>query len=143
MSATNIVAFGSRPMIVYVRLSQCALAILVLLFVFDESITSRIWELILLFALEAYMSGMVQGELNENGLAYRRWGAWKQVPWIELSSGGIGPVGFIRVKLKAAPIWRRYLLLRNPEPPLKDRKASSPEARRFCKVMERPSGRLN
>jgi len=83
---------------------------------------------------ESFMFSMVFASLNEHGLAYFRWGKWKEISWAEMGYGGAGPIGFISVKLRNRPIWCRYLLLRIPNPPLDDRGSSLPGATRFCEV---------
>ena len=144
MSARNVVTFGSRLTILFARISQCALALFFIAFMFDEhSIVSWVSIGFPFLIFQIYMSGMVLATLSEDGLSYRRWATWKQVRWAEMTYGGVAPFGFIRVRLVGLPLWRRYLLLRAPDPPLEDQEASLPGARRFCEVMEPPSGRTN
>jgi hypothetical protein len=136
--------FGSHPMIFFVRGTQCALALFFLVFMFDEhSISSWLGLSITLLVVETYMFGLVQAALNEEGLVYRRWKTWKQVQWAGMAYGGPAPMGFISVKLIGTPIWRRYLLLRAPHPPLEDQEASLPGASRFCEVIQPANGRTN
>ncbi|AFL89410.1 hypothetical protein Terro_3188 [Terriglobus roseus DSM 18391] len=144
MLARNQITFGSRPKILFVRISQCAVALCFIAVLFGgQSVASWFLMGIPLLLFETYMSGMVLARLSEDGLAYKRLGTWKEVRWTEFAYGGVSPVGTIRLKLPNQPIWRRYLLLLVPDPPLEDQEASLPGARRFCEIMEPPSGRTN
>lgn len=49
-----------------------------------------------------------------------RFGTWKELRWPEFAYGGVAPVGTIRLQLPNQPIWRRYLLLLVPDPPVED-----------------------
>ncbi len=131
-------------MILFVRTGQIVLGLCFIWFLYGEHNTlSWITVGIPLLVFEIFMLSVVFATLNEDGLAYQRWNAWKQVTWAEMSYGGVAPVGFIRVKLAGRSIWSRYLLLRAPDPPLQDQEAVLPGALRFCEVMEPPSGRTN
>ncbi|SEC06333.1 hypothetical protein SAMN05443244_2550 [Terriglobus roseus] len=144
MSARKEVTFGSRPKILFVRISQCAVALCFIAVLFDgQSVASLVLMGVPLLFFETYMSGMVLARLSDDGLAYKRLGTWKELRWTEFAYGGVSPLGTIRVKLPSQPIWRRYLLLLVPNPPLEDQEAFLPGARRFCEIMEPPSGRTN
>jgi hypothetical protein len=99
--------------------------------------------LCVLVIVEVGFSPIVFATLSEDGLQYQRWTKMTRVTWSEIKYGGVAPVGFLLVRLIGKPIWSRYLLLKAPDPPLRDDQANLPGATRFCEVMEPPSGRTN
>jgi hypothetical protein len=144
MMTSQTVTFGSRQTIFIVRVMQ----VLLPLFGFalmDGERNPLIWiGIIFAFTVwELFMFSMVFATLNEQGLAYLRWGKWKEATWAEISYGGPAMVGFIRIKLRGRSMLSRYLLLRNPTLPVDDGESFPSLAVRFREVLQPTSGRTN
>ena len=85
MMTSQTVTFGSRQTIFIVRVMQ----VLLPLFGFalmDGERNPLIWiGIIFAFTVwELFMFSMVFATLNEQGLAYLRWGKWKEATWAEI-----------------------------------------------------------
>jgi hypothetical protein len=138
------VTFGSRRLITFIRVSQILSIAFFLWFPsVGEPWAAKLFGLCIVAGVEYSLSTIVYGTLTDDGLTYQWWLKPRHVAWAEIAYGGVAPTGFIRVRLRGRPIWSRYLLLRAPEPPLKDSEANLPGAIRFCDLMEPPSGRTN
>ena len=138
------VTFGSKGLIMFIRVSQI-LTIAFFLWFPSTGIpmAARVYGLCILALVEYFTSAIVFGTLTDDGLTYQWWLKPRHLAWAEMTYGGAAPSGFIRVKLLGRPPWSRYLLLRAPDPPLKDSEANLPGAIRFCNLMEPSSGRTN
>jgi hypothetical protein len=144
MPTINSITFGSRPLILFIRIGQLLFPLFAFaLMVGERSVLPWLIMLIALLLWEGFMFSMVFATLNQDGLPYQRWKLCQQVNWAEMTYGGSAPIGFVRIKLVRKPIWNRYLLLRNPVPQLEDQEYSLPGAVRFYEILQPPSGRTN
>jgi len=122
MEAINAstVRFGSRATLIYVRLVQIVLLLLLLLFLPQKVEGAMAWfPFIGIAACEFAMLGFVQANATPEGITFRRWNAWKVIPWADVQKvEQLTPTKQIVITVSAARLTTRYLLLGRPQPPL-------------------------